>query len=350
MDPAGRFSTTYRSDRALVRTRPQAISLGLFLFGLLALAMFSSPRIAAVLTGMAITTVATVGLQITTGYAGQINLGQSAFMGVGAFATALLASRGGLPFWAALPLAGVISGLCGYVFGLSAVRIKGFYLALTTIAAQVLFQFAVLNLPSEWLGGSSGLSVPAARLAGRALTSDRDFLLLALGVCALMVWGALGIVHGRFGRAFVAVRDDEVAAGMTGLPVWRVKAFACLVGAFYAGVAGGLMAYQLRFTSADQFTMFGSVWLIAMIIVGGLGSVVGAVVGAVLIKSSQEVLATVGPLLAASIPSLGNSVVFASMNVFLGGIIALFLIFEPRGLMYRWSILKRTYRRWPFPY
>jgi branched-chain amino acid transport system permease protein len=350
MDPAGRFSTTYRSDRALVRTGPQAISLGVFLVGLLALAIFASPRVAAVLTGMAITTVATVGLQITTGYAGQINLGQSAFMGVGAFATALLASRGGLPFWAALPIAGVISGVCGYVFGLSAVRIKGFYLALTTIAAQVLFQFAVLNLPSDWLGGSSGLSVPAARLGGRVLTSDRDFLLLALGVCVLMVWGALGIVHGRFGRAFVAVRDDEVAAGMTGLPVWRVKAFACLVGAFYAGVGGGLMAYQLRFTSVDQFTMFGSVWLIAMIIVGGLGSTVGAVVGAVLIKTAQEVLATVGPLLAESIPSLGNSVVFASMNVFLGGIIALFLIFEPRGLMYRWSILKRTYRRWPFPY
>lgn len=350
MDPAGRFSTTYSKDRALVRTPAQAVALTAFIVLLLVVPLLGSPHLLAYLTRLAVTSIAVVGLQITMGYAGQINLGQSAFMGVGAYATALLAGRADLSFWLVIPAAGFIAATVGYLFGLSAVRIKGFYLALTTIAAQVLFPFVIINLPSSWLGGSSGLSIPPATIVGLRITSESAFYLLSLAVTGLMVYGAFGIVRSRFGRAFTAVQDDELAAGMTGVAVAQTKAFAFLIGAFYAGVAGSLLTYQLRFINYDQFTLFASVWLIAMIIVGGLGSILGAIIGAALILGIQDGLIVFGPVLVKWLPGLGFNIVFPFMNVLLGGMIMVCLIFEPRGLMHRWNALKQVYRRWPFPY
>jgi branched-chain amino acid transport system permease protein len=350
MDPAGRFSTSYAQDRALVRTRQQVAVLIAAIVFLTIVPLLGSPRLMAFLTLLSITAVSVVGLQITMGYAGQINLGQSAFTGVGAYATGLLAARAGLPFWLVIPMAGLIAAAVGYVFGLSAVRIKGFYLALTTVAAQVLFPFIILALPSAWLGGPNGMSIPAATIGGLRITAESHFYLLSVVISILMVYGAFGIVRSRFGRAFMAVRDDELAAGMTGLPVARTKAFAFLIGAFYAGVAGSLVAYQLRFINFDQFTLFASVWLIAMVIVGGLGSIVGAIVGAALILAIQDTLTFMGPALVERLPALGHNVVYALMNVVLGALVALCLIYEPRGLMHRWRILKQMYRSWPFPY
>ncbi len=166
MDPAGIFSTSYRQDQSLIRTRNQAITLLLFIVALFALPMFAEVRSVAVMTSMLITAVVVLGLQINTGLAGQVNIGQAAFMGVGAYSTAVLASKLHLPFWLALPAGGVFAALFGVIFGLAAVRIKGFYLALTTIAAQILFHFFVLNLPQKWLGGSNGITMQPAELFG----------------------------------------------------------------------------------------------------------------------------------------------------------------------------------------
>lgn len=350
MDPAGRFSTTYTQDRALVRTAPQAVILIVAIAFLCVVPFLGSPRLLAFVTLLSITSITAVGLQITMGYAGQINLGQSAFMGIGAYATATLGGRAGLPFWLVIPASGVMAAAVGYLFGLSAVRIKGFYLALTTVAAQVLFPFVILTLPSAWLGGANGMDIPAATIGDLRIIAESHFYFLSLAVSGLMIYGSFGIVRSRFGRAFMAVRDDELAAGMTGLPVAQTKAFAFLIGAFYAGVAGSLVAYQLRFVNYDQFTLFASVWLIAMVIVGGLGSVVGAIVGATLILGIQDVLTFTGPALVGWFPALGQNFVFALMNVVLGSLVAVCLIFEPRGLMHRWRILKQMYRSWPFPY
>jgi len=164
----------------------------------------------------------------------------------------------------------------------------------------------------------------------------------------VMVFGAFGILRSRHGRAFVAVRDDDVAAGMMGIDVAGAKSRAFVLGAFYAGIGGALWAYQVRFVSVDQFTLFNSIWFIAMMIVGGLGSIVGALIGTVLIRGVQEVITSLGPDLVERIPSLSSDLIFASMNVFLGLIITLFLLLEPKGLMHRWNILKANYRLWPF--
>lgn len=350
MDPAGVFATSFARDQALIRTRKQWIALAIFLLALLALPYFLGPRLVAISTNVLITAVVVIGLQINTGYAGQINLGQASFMGVGAYAASFMAIKFGLPFWLSIPLGGCAAALFGFIFGLSAVRIKGFYLALTTIAAQTLFHFLILNLPQSWFGGSNGLTIEPAQLFGFVFASDRSIYYLCLVVALVMAFGAYGIVRSRHGRAFIAVRDDDVASGIMGIDVVRTKATAFLIGAFYAGIGGALWAYYVRFVAVDQFTLFHSIWFIAMIIVGGVGSVTGAIIGVFVIKAIQEGFVSLGPSIVQQFPAIGGDVVFALMNVFLGGVIAAFLIFEPRGLMHRWNILKRSFRLWPFPY
>ena len=173
---------------------------------------------------------------------------------------------------------------------------------------------------------------------------------LCLVVAMIMIAGGYGIARSRHGRIFAAVRDDDVASGMMGIDVVRTKALAFLVGAFYAGIGGGLWAYYIRFVAIDQFTLIHSIWFIAMIIVGGMGSITGALIGVFVIRMAQESITSMGPALVERIPFLGGDLVFAAMNIFLGGIIAGFLIFEPRGLMHRWNIAKQSYRMWPYAY
>ena len=349
MDPSGIFFTSHAGDRSLVRTRAQWVCLLALLLVLATLPWWASERWVSIGYATFITAVAVIGLQICTGYAGQINLGQSAFMGVGAYGAAL-AMAAGWDALAALLIGGAGAALFGVMFGLTAARIKGFYLALTTIAAQALFHFLVLNLPSSWLGGAGGLHVESASVFGISLNHDRAIYWFSLLVLVVMTVGAFGIVRSRHGRSFEAVRDDDVAAGMMGIPVAATKARAFLVSAFYAGVAGGLWVVALRHVSVEQFTLFNAIWMIAMMIVGGLGSIVGALIGTVLIQLAREGVTSLGPSFIQWVPAVGQDFVFAAMNVLLGTVIILFLLFEPKGVMHRVQITKKTYRLWPFPY
>ena len=350
MDASGVFFTSHSGDRSLLRTPAQRAVLALLVILLLLLPFLVPARWVSLGYSMFITMIAVIGLQICTGYAGQINLGQSAFMGVGAYACALFIYRGDVPVPLALLLGGLAAAGFGALFGLTAARIKGFYLALTTIAAQALFHFLILNLPGNWLGGAGGLHLEKLTFLGIDLGNDRAIYWFSLLSLLVMTAGAFGITRSRHGRSFEAVRDDDVAAGMMGINVAATKARAFLVGAFYAGVAGGLWALALRHVSVEQFTLFNSIWMIAMMIVGGLGSIVGAVIGTVLIQLAREGVVSLGPQLVEFIPSVGQDIVFASMNVLQGTVIVLFLLFEPKGLMHRVEISKRAYRLWPFPY
>lgn len=350
MQPAGVFAQDYTRDMAMFRTRKQVAALALFVLAMLAVPAVLGPRYVAIANIMLITAVVVLGLQITTGIAGQVNLGQAAFMGVGAYTAAALSAGRGWPFLLALPLGGLVAAAFGSVFGMAAVRIRGFYLALTTIAAQFIFVFAILNLPSSWFGAAQGLRVENATIFGFSFNTDNRMYYLILAVTAVMTFGAYGIARSRHGRAFVAVRDDDLAAGFTGVNVVRTKATAFFIGAFYAGIGGALWAYYIRFVAADQFTLFNSVYYMGMIIVGGLGSIVGAFVGVFLIRATQEILNGVGPTIADAFPALGSSVVFASVNIVLGAVIAFMLIVEPRGVMHRFNVLKRAYRLWPYPH
>ena len=348
--PGGIFAETYAEDRALIRTRWQWLWFIGFMAVLALLPVIGGGRVIGIANVIGVMLVAAVGLQLTTGYAGQINIGQSAFMGVGAYGCAVFAEKFGVPFWLTIPLAGVCAALFGAVFGVAALRIKGFYLALTTIAAQYVFSFAMLKLPKAWFGRSEGLRLEPASFGDFAFDTDVRMYYLILAVVVVMTAGAWGIVRSRTGRAFVAVRDNDNAAEVIGISVFRYKILAFFIGAFYAGVAGGLWAYYIRYVQTDQFTLWLSVWYVGMLIVGGMGSILGAIIGTVVIRLLQELITVVGPALADAFPWLGNQIPFAGMNMMLGGLIILFVIFEPRGLAHRWNIVKESYRIWPFPH
>jgi len=350
--PAGVYAETYAQDRALIRTIPQWCWFVGFLIFLLALPLFGGAKAVGMMNVIWITVIAVVGLQINVGYAGQINLGQSAFMGVGAYAAGALTYHFHIPIWMTIPMAGISAALFGAIFGVAAVRVKGFYLALTTIAAQYVFSFAMLKLPKAWFGQTEGLRLQPVSLFGLEFDTDMRMYYLLAVVGMVMIYGAWGLVRSRTGRAFVAIRDNDNAAEIIGIDVFYYKALAFFIGAFYAGVAGALWGYYVRYVQSDMFTLFLSVWYLGMLIVGGMGSVLGAIIGTVVIRLLQEFITYFGPWVTeiSFLAEIGGQIIFASMNMLLGGVIILFVIFEPRGLCHRWNIIKESVRIWPFPH
>ena len=350
MLPCGVFFESYRKDMGYVRTRSQWLSLIVFLLLLADLPYIISLRFIGMINMATIIAIAVVGLQITTGYAGQVNLGQSAFMGMGAFTCATLAINFNLPFWVTLPAGGLGGALLGAVFGIPALRIKGFYLALTTIAAQVMFPLIIVELPEKWFGGARGLNLEPARMGGFTIDTDISIYYLNIITAFIMIFFAYNLLRCRTGRAFVAIRENDIAAELIGINVFYYKTLAFAIGAMYAGMAGGLWAYYIRFVGANQFSLYYSVWYMGMLIVGGLGSILGAIMGTIFIRGLQEIITYLAPFLVAYGVPGGEDIWFAGMNIILGGAIVIFLIFEPRGLIYRWNVAKTAFRIWPFPY
>jgi branched-chain amino acid transport system permease protein len=348
--PCGVHFESYQKEMAYIHTRIQwAWFLG-FLLLLFVLPLIISVRFVAMINMAAMICIAVVGLQITTGCAGLINLGQSAFMGMGAFVCGSLAVNFNLPFWITLPAGGLGGAVLGAIFGVPALRIKGFYLAMTTIAAQVIFPLIIMHMPNSWFGGAIGLNIEPARLGSITFNTDISLYYLIMITAILMVFFAFNLVRGRTGRAFVAIRDNDIAAEIMGVNIFFYKTLAFAIGAMYAGVAGGLWAYYLRFVGADQFTLYFSVWYMGMLIVGGLGNILGAILGTLFIRMLLEVITYLAPVLVEFFPEVGGGIWFAGMNILLGGVIIIFLIYEPRGLYHRWRIAKAGFRIWPFPH
>jgi branched-chain amino acid transport system permease protein len=348
MLPSGVFFQSYAAERAITRTGPQRASLIVFLVVLLALGPFMSDYWLGVITLGAITLVAVLGLHITTGMAGLLNLGQSAFVGIGAFVAASLAAQG-LSWCVTIPVAALASGLVSVVFGLPALRIKGFYLALTTIAAQIMFPIVMIRLPDSWFGGTAGLAVDPPTVFGLMIDTPRSMYVFVMVFAAICYLAALNVARSRTGRAFRAIHDNDIAASVMGvnLPLTKITAF--FAGALFAGVSGALYAYFVRYVSTEQFTLWLSVWYVGMLIVGGMHSALGAVLGVAAITLLHEGVHLVGTQALASFTGVSGGTIFALTNVVLGGVIVLMLLVEPLGLAHRWALLKAAYRIWPYP-
>lgn len=349
---ASAYAEASYKDQALISTQKQWYWFIGFIIFLFILPLFGGGRVIGIMNLIGIIVIAVVGLQINAGYAGQINLGQSAFMGVGAYTAGALTLHFNLPIWITIPAGGVNAAAFGAIFGLAAVRIKGFYLALTTIAAQFVFYFTMLKLPKRWFGQIEGLRLDPVSLLGFEFDTDVRMYYLIFIIAVLMIYGALGLVRSRTGRALVAIRDNENAADIIGIDVFYYKSLSFFIGAFYAGVAGALWGYYVRYIQVDQFTLWLSLWYLGMLIVGGMGSILGAIIGTVVLRLFQEFITYLGPQVTEIevFAQMGEHIVFAFMNMLLGLIIILFVIFEPRGLVHRLNIIKESYRLWPFPY
>ncbi len=342
--PSGTFNQSYGQDMAFFRTRTQWLLLLAFLAVLFTCPLYFGDRILTIMTIMGITIISVLGLSILTGYCNQISIGHAGFMAVGAYTSGILCAKLGWPFWGALPCAALVAGLVGILFGLPSLKIKGFYLIMATIAAQYIIIWFILQF-SNITGGGDGLAVPRPEIFGYVLKSKASYFYLVMIIACLATFAAKNIVRTRAGRAFIAIRDNELAAEVMGINLWVYKLMAFFIGCVYAGVAGALLVHYVAFATVDQFPFMNSVWYLGMLIVGGMGSTLGAILGAVSFKLLDELVTVVGPMLSVAVAPQAA----ASLSLIMRGlIIIIFLIFEPRGLAHRWQIVKAYYRLWPF--
>lgn len=340
----GTFQENYAQDMAIFHSRLKWGVVVAFIIYLFACPIFSSDRMLTILTMMGITVISVHGLNILTGYCGQISIGHAGFMAVGGYTSAVLCAKLGVPFWAALPCGALAAGIAGLIFGLPSLKIKGFYLIMATIAAHFIIIWTIIQLRSI-TGGADGLSVPRPEIAGFVLKSKASYFYLVMVFACLATLLAKNIVRTRAGRAFIAIRDNDLAAEVMGVSLWSYKLQAFFIGCVYAGVAGSLLIHYFSFASTDQFPFMDSVWYLGMLIVGGMGSTTGAIFGAVSLKLLDELVTMVGPILSAAVaPQAAASLALISHGL----IIIIFLIFEPRGLAHRWEMIKAYFSLWPF--
>lgn len=347
---SGVFDTSYFQDMMVFRTKYHLAGIGTLIAAFLVLPLFAGDFWLAFISTTAVTVIALQGLNILSGYCGQISIGQTAFMAVGAYSSAILAGRFGLPFWLCLPCAGLGAGLVGMLFGLTSLRIKGYYLALATIAAQFIIIYMIKTPFPEITGGAIALHVPDVTVGGFVFETEVHFYYLIVAFTILMTFFAKSLMRSHFGRAFIAIRDNDIAAEAMGMNLYKYKLLAFFIGCFYAGVAGSLWAAYARVISPDDFTLMNSIWQMGMLIVGGLGSTLGPFFGALFIKLLNELCVVAGPFITSIIPQIGAQLSASLVEMSFGITIVLFLVYEPRGIAHRWEILKESYRMWPFSY
>ena len=340
----GTFHENYAEEMAIINSRPKWCGLIALLIFLGVCPFFFSDRMLTILTTLGIAIISVHGLNILTGYCGQISIGHSGFMAVGGYTSAILCAKLGWPFLAALPCGALAAGIAGLFFGLPSLKIKGFYLIMATIAAQFIIIWVIIQL-RVITGGTDGLLIPRPTIGGLALSSKANYFYLVTVFTILATVTAHNIVRTRSGRAFIAIRDNDLAAEVMGVSLWSYKLQAFFIGCVYAGLAGSLLVHYVTFVSVEQFPFMDSVWYLGMLIVGGMGSTTGAILGVVALKVLDELVTVAGPILAAAVaPQAAASLALISHGL----IIIIFLIFEPRGLHHRWEMIKTYFRLWPF--
>jgi len=346
--PSGTRNYDYARDMAVLRTKTHwAFFIG-FLILVFTAPLYLRDNWLGVFNLIGITIIAVTGLNILIGYCGQLSIGHAGFMAVGAYTTAILTNRLGFPFLAGLICSGFSAGLIGIIFGLPSVRVKGFYLAITTIAAQ----FIIIWVINHWsvTGGFVGMDVPRASIFGFVFKTEASQFYLIMVIVALCIFLAKNLARGRVGRAFIAVRDNDLAAEVMGINLLYYKLLAFFIGCFLAGIAGALYAHWTGFLNAENFTLTDSILYIGMVIIGGLGTTIGPIIGAVLIRLLQQLIIYISPFIENAIPSLSTGFTTGLGPMVFGLAIILFLILEPRGLAHRWTLFKAAYRLWPFSY
>ncbi|WP_426340681.1 branched-chain amino acid ABC transporter permease [Pseudoduganella sp. S-14] len=347
---AGQFKTSYEADGQILPIRQDRIALFTTLaIALLVLPLISSPyMLSAIFIPFLIFALAALGLNILTGYAGQLSLGTAAFMAVGAFAAYNFMLRvPGIPVLLAFVLGGLCAAMVGMAFGLPSLRIRGFYLAASTLATQFFVVWCLTKI--GWLTNYSSSGVITAQkmeIFGYAFDTPERKYLLVLGVVAIMALLAKNMIRSNVGRSWMAVRDMDVAAEVIGIRLMRTKLLAFAVSSFYCGVAGALYAFAyLGTVEPEAYNLDLSFRILFMIIIGGVGSVLGSFLGSAFIVLLPVFLNIVAHGLALPTTVASN----LELMVF-GALIIFFLIVEPHGLARLWQIGKEKLRLWPFPH
>ncbi len=362
---SGNYRRSYKEDQTIFATYSEEASLVVFLIALLILPQlpFMSRSLFRLFDLALIYMVAVMGLNLVTGYAGQISIGQAAFMGVGAYtaitvtrdlAVPLLGFEDAIPFWYVillLPMCGFVAAGFGAFVGLPSLRLKHLYLAISTLAFQIIFTWTVGHSP--WLNQGGSIRIPRIDFFGERISGSSTigpfFYYFALAVVVLMAICMRNLLRSKFGRSLIAVRDNDRAADAMGIAPGRTKVMAFAIAGFYAGVAGALFTLYNGSAIVESFTLGISIDFLAMAIVGGLGTMVGSLIGPAFILFLDPWVEEFSSLLGQIFPS-NIDVTTAMRPTVFGLIIVLFLIFEPRGLANWWRLVRQYFKRWPFKF
>lgn len=342
---SGYFRTNYNQDLALVQTRLERASLIAFIIALLAFPLLASPFQLDVACQVFLACVGSLSLMLLTGYAGQISLGHAGLLAAGAFTVGILFRETNAPFWVTLPAAALVGALLGVIFGLPSLRLRGLYLAVSTLALH----FVVIYLGGEYetrRGFSTGIVVDPPELAGVAITDARAWYFILLAAAAATLLLCLNLLRARTGRAWRALRTRETVAEALGIGVAAYKLLAFVISSAVTAVAGGLFAYYRGFVSVEAFSLFLTIQYLAMVIIGGMGSLLGALLGATFVTIFPYLIEM--GLLALPGAQRHASLLFAVNYAAFGLVMILFLIFEPLGLVGMWRRIQSYFLLWPF--
>ena len=356
---AGQYKTSYAADMAVFPLRQDRVGLGLIIAVAYGLAFTDNGFLLnAVLIPLLVYVLATIGLNLLTGYAGLISLGTGAFMGVGAYACyKLITAFPDVNAIVWILVSGLFSAAIGVLFGLPSLCIKGFYLAVATLAAQFFLQWSFTRV--AWLYNynvSGAIEAPTRTLFGvpiiGATATPQTRYLVVLTLVVFLTWVASNLVHGRIGRMWMAIRDMDIAAELMGIRLLPAKLLAFAVSSYYCGVAGALYAFLwLGGVEYNAFDINQSFLVLFMVIIGGLGSLIGSYLGAALIFTLPILLGQLLPAILGPFGiHIGGETIEHLRLIVLGALIIVFLILEPHGLARLWHIGKQKLRVWPFPY
>ena len=346
---AGDFNRTYEQDMRILR-KPQHVVLALAAIVLLMIApRLNQSYLAPTLNQIAYTIIALQGLNILTGLAGQISLGQGAFMLVGGYSSALMMTYWGLPILITIPLSALTTGTIGLHLCPS-LRVKGFYLAMATLAAQFIIPWMTRNLWKDVLGGPNGaIDVPSPTMFGIVWKEPVNFFIISFFVLIITTILTNNITRTKLGRAFISIRDNDLAAELLGVNLFGYKLRAFFLAAALAGVAGALKAHYQRGVGTEfGYGLNDSIFFLGMLVVGGLGTRLGPFLGAITIVVLDDVAILMGELLAHTFPDQAAQLLTSFRPIFFGLVLILFLIFEPRGMAHRWAQFLTAWRIRPF--
>ncbi len=342
------YKVSYRDDIKLYQTGFIKFTMLVFFVFLLLFPHFFDRYVIYIANLCGIAIIGAIGLNILVGNTGLISLGHAAFFGIGAYTSALCITRLNLSLIIGIPAGGLAAALAGLVVAIPSLRLRGLYIAVTTFA----FGFIVEHVIVRWesmTGGPDGVSLPTPGILGIELDSDLRYYYFLLVFVVLMAAFACNLFRTRIGRALVAIRDHDISAQVMGIELARYKILAFSISSFYAGVAGALFASYSQFITFEHFGVNLSIGYLAMIIVGGMGSLLGSIFGAIFMTLLPEGIRLMTDVVRDSYPLLTTK--FAALTTVVNGlIIVIFLVFEPDGLSGRWKAIKAYWRNWPFTY
>lgn len=349
--PCGNFKESYEEELTIFETDFGRLWTWIGIFFLFTIVPFiGTPYILHVLNMIGIASIGAIGLNILIGFTGQISLGHGAFIGVGAYSAAVLSTTLNLPLFINLIMAGMVAFLVGMIFGIPSGRLKGLYLTIATLAGQIIIEYILIHWESV-TKGTMGITLPRPQIFGYELSTDRQFFYLIYLCLTVMILFAINLRRTKFGRAFIAIRDNDRAAEGMGIPIFKYKLLSFGISSFYAGFTGAIWAYYMVSITAEPFNLILSIEYIAMVIIGGLGSIPGSVFGAIFITSLNEILRWVTDILMNMQIITDAGVNIAPIReLFFGLAIIFFILYEPRGLAEVWRIIRSSFRLWPFSY